>query len=70
VNVGNNEKGDDMTWGEAFGRSVKVFLIYVGIIISGGILIALGFGIMGASFFDSSDSFGEPRQGSRRSWDS
>ena len=46
-----------MTWGEAFGRSVKVFLIYVGVIISGGILIALGFWIMGASFFDSTDSF-------------
>lgn len=36
---------------------MKVFLIYVGVIISGGILIALGFGIMGASFFDSTDSF-------------
>jgi len=36
---------------------VKVFLIYVGVIISGGILIALGFWIMGASFFDSTDSF-------------
>ncbi|HIN14639.1 MAG TPA: hypothetical protein EYM69_03225 [Dehalococcoidia bacterium] len=32
-------------------------MIYVGVIISGGILIALGFGIMGASFFDSTDSF-------------
>ncbi len=40
-----------MTWGDAFGRSVKVFFIYLGVMISGGIIIGIGFAITGASIF-------------------